>query len=685
MAVADYFARSGQFRRSATVILLIALAAPVWGITLRPHGLTVGRALILLAAVLLAIDWYRAPRPRARLPRAVRLLIFGIVALWVWTAANAETWGCGSCGGDLYSLSELAALCVLAAVTCSLEPKLRSAVVLAVLAGGSLEAALALAGVHGLTPGTADTSAVQGRLAGTFGNPNELGIALAFAVPAGLASLRLQPRRWRPAIISAILVVVVALMLTLSRSGLLAAAAGVAVVLVLAQPPRSWRWRGLIAGLVTVAAVIGIGYPLFTALREHAESSPINPSLRSRDRSGWDGTQVGMVPTGGAGLANSAAGELDVQTPRAGQGVSHSIGAAGAKGLYELTFDARTVGGRYGINYGLEDGISLNGPVVKGAMLSPRWRRLSVRWRPTANSSHAVFSVWSTAPATGFVLRDVEVAARSRGAAAASRFALDPRLKGSVYDELVAEQRALQSRDISSRLFAAHASLSAFGAEPLHGIGWGRFAAYSSTHGSYGRLPTHDEYLRFLAELGAIGVLLLGFVGGFCAVAAWKGPRDELGLAVVGLLVTGAVGLLFINGLVAPTVMMPLALAAALVCARAGAQVPAVAREAAPRWPVYFGSRLAPSPMRRVVTPRAASGPTQPRAWPGRWRLRLRPRIVLPSTAAWGRPWRALRGAAPAMALPTGRLRAAAIRELAPPPLALRPVPVPDLGLAAPA
>ncbi|MFL5831418.1 MAG: hypothetical protein ACJ76X_15995, partial [Solirubrobacteraceae bacterium] len=293
----------------------MAPAAPVWGVALRPASLTIGRALILLAAAMLSLDWYLAPRPRPRLPRAPRLLIVGIAAVWVWTAANAAAWGCGTCGGDVYGLSELAAVCVLATVICAFEPALRSALVLSVLAGATLEAVLALVGVHGLTPGTADTSAVQGRLAGTFGNPNELGIALAFGVPAGLAALRIQPARWRSGIIAALLLIVVALGWTLSRSGILAAAAGGAVVLVLIQPARSSRRRAVIAGLLTAAAVIGIGYPAFSSLRQDAESRPINPALKARDRSGWDAIRFGMVQAAGAGLANPASGELEVRTP----------------------------------------------------------------------------------------------------------------------------------------------------------------------------------------------------------------------------------------------------------------------------------------------------------------------------------------------------------------------------------
>jgi peptidoglycan/LPS O-acetylase OafA/YrhL len=680
-----------HFRRSGAVILLMALAAPVWGLELRP-GVTVGRALILLAVALLALDWTLAPRPRAGLPRAVWLLILSIAALWVWTVANAETWGCGSCGGQLAGFSELAALCVVAAVVCTLAPALRSAVVLAVLAGGTIEAALALAGVGGLTASTADTSVVQGRLAGTFGNPNELGLALAFTVPAGLAALRVQPARWRPAIIGALALVVVALMLTLSRSGILAAAAGGAVVLVLAQPPRSRGRRRVIAGLLAASVVVGIGYPLFTALRQHAETRPVDPALRGFDINGWGRGQYGLVEVGGAGLTNPAAGELGVRTSRAGQGTSHGIGVDREGGTYEVTFEARAASGSTPITYALENGESPVGTVARQSVLSPRWRRLHIRWQPARFSEYARFYVWSSAPSSGFVLRNVTVSGGLPGAPMPTRV-IHTRLEGSLYAALVARQRGQQQRDIDSRLFAAGRSFSAFATEPLRGIGWGRFVDYSAAHGDYGQLPTHDEYLRFLAELGAIGALLLALLGAAVLRAEWKGARDELGLALAAMLATGALGLVFINGLVTPTVMMPLAFAAAAACARAGVRAPAITREAAPWWPTYFGPRPAPVPwwpLVRAAAPSAATpGQRAPALRTGASaveRTLARLRAALPALHRPDRVLQVLRAAAPPPAPPAQvELHVPAVREFAPAARALPSIGLPDVGRGAPA
>jgi peptidoglycan/LPS O-acetylase OafA/YrhL len=650
--------RVTDYRRSGAVILLAALAPPVWGVPLYPTSLTVGRALIGLAAVLLAIDWLAAPRPRARMAGAVWLLIAAVVALWVWTAANAAIWGCGTCGGELAGFTELAAVSILAALIAALEPGVRPALVLAVLAGAALEAVLALAGVDGLWSGTINSSSVQSRLAGTFGNPNALGIALAFAIPAGLAALPLQRPRLRLPAALTLALVSATIVLTLSRSAILAAAAGAAVVIVLAQPPRSRARRVAVGGLAAAAVAGAVAYPVYSDVRQQAESRPIDPTLRARDTSGWDATRLGMVQVGGAELANRARDELRVRTPRAGHGVSHAIGTAVANGRYDVSFDARSVSGTQRLDFGLQDGISLTGSATEQARISERWRRLHVRWKPTGKSPYARLSVWSTAPSTGFLLRDVRLAARPPGAAAASRSTIDVRLKGSVYAQLLAQQRAEQKRDIASRRFAVDTSLSAFASQPLRGIGWGRFVDYSAAHGDYGRLPTHNEYLRILAELGAVGVLLLVLLGVVIARALWQGPRDEVGLAVLGMLVTGVVALTFINGLVAPYVTLPLGFAAALACARAGQRAPV---RADGWWPADFSLR----------------------AELGRWRSIDLLRIRLPELPDWD----AVRRAAPqpralAPALPA--VRAPAIRRLAP---SLRQAPelaLPDLGRTAP-
>ena len=68
----------------------------------------------------------------------------------------------------------------------------------------------------------------------------------------------------------------------------------------------------------------------------------------------------------------------------------------------------------------------------------------------------------------------------------------------------------------------------------------------------FGPLPTHDEYLRFAAETGILGLFLLLALAA-CAVIGVRRIRVEATrAALAGTLLAGAVSLLFVNGLVAP-------------------------------------------------------------------------------------------------------------------------------------
>ena len=88
----------------------------------------------------------------------------------------------------------------------------------------------------------------------------------------------------------------------------------------------------------------------------------------------------------------------------------------------------------------------------------------------------------------------------------------------------------------------------------------------SSARRDFGAMPTHNEYVRFAAELGAPGLLLLLVI----AAAAGQGvahlPRGPLRWGTLGVLVVGAVGLLFANALVFSSASAPLAVGVGLAC-----------------------------------------------------------------------------------------------------------------------
>lgn len=574
------------YRRSGTTILLTAITGPVWNVIVLPVpgvSLTIGRLLIALSALLLVIDLCRASGPRPAVPRAVWLLLAALGALWTWTAMNLMVWGC-RCAGEFAGLSELLAIAALAAFAATFEPRLRPAMIIAVVAGSSLSAALALGGVTGLTEGTRNEATIQGRLAGPYGNPNYLGFALAFAVPALLAAYRLYTARARLLLLAALGLVGLALLLTFSRGSLIAALAGAAVVLVLQRSRGRERWR-MVGGLVITLAVAALAYPVFSDLRREASRPDLDATLRALDLSGWDGRVQGLIASGPSTLVNPSPEVLEIQLSEPDQGVSRAIGTATAGGTYELRFEARTVSGSQRLSFGLEDNVLGNGPAARAVALDEQWRALRVSWSPSGYSPDARFYISGAATTVGFQIRNVVTTLHPQGGRPL-REPLSVRLQGSDYARLEAGLRKAEKRDIASRLAGIMLSWEAFASQPIRGIGWGRFNVLADARTEFGRLPTHNEYLRFLAELGAVGMLPLLLVVAVITAAVRRARRDALGLALLGMLITGGIGLLFINGLVASAVAMPLAFAAAAACARSGRRAALPAGEASSWWPV---------------------------------------------------------------------------------------------------
>lgn len=562
------FLPRSSFRGSGTLVVASALIGPAWDVVLVPTpgvSVTLGRALILLAAAMLLVEWRRAPRPLPPIPRAVGLLIGGLAALWLWIVVNVNVWGC-RCAGDLAGFSELIALSALAAVVATVEPRVRSATIIAVVVGATLAAALTLAGVDGLTAGTTAWADTASRLAGPYGNPNMLAFALAPALPAGLAAWWLSGLRCRLALAAALALVGVVLVLTFSRAGLLAALVGTGVVLVARHPGGSRAQRRTIAALALLIVSAALIYPAFAEWRRSANATQLERDLRGRDDSGWDAGVQGLIGGGPAMLANPASDVLEVRTSGAQQGVSRPIGPVRADDVVDLSFEARSLAEQTRLSFGLEDNLLGNGPAHASAALAKGWRTFRLRWEPTAASPDARLYAWTRTAGKGFRLRDVTTEVQRPGAPP-SKVTHPAQLQGPALARLDEEQRANESRDARSRRLGVQLSLEAFASQPLRGIGWGRFPAYSTAHSEFEDLPTHNEYLRFLAELGVLGILLLTFAGGVVVVALWRGPRDVSTLAVAGMLATGATGLVFVNGLIAPGAAFAIALAAALACA----------------------------------------------------------------------------------------------------------------------
>jgi O-antigen ligase len=123
-----------------------------------------------------------------------------------------------------------------------------------------------------------------------------------------------------------------------------------------------------------------------------------------------------------------------------------------------------------------------------------------------------------------------------------------------------------EARNIDTRRAGVELGVQTFWSSPLLGIGWERFPRYAAARRDFGAIPTHNEYVRFAAELGAPGAVLLLLIAVAASLGVRHHPRGPLRWGTLGLLVAGGVGLLFVNGLVFPAASAPLAVGVGLAC-----------------------------------------------------------------------------------------------------------------------
>lgn len=556
-----------RFQRIGIGLVIAAVLAP-FSATHIAGPLTLGRATLVLFAGLLAADLLRERPRRFRLDRPARLLTCAYVGLSVWIFLNAAAWGC-NCDGKAGGFFEFAMIGLLALAAISFEPRLRGVAIIATLAGLVLAAALALAGVGSLNSGTVDLTQTGGRLSGTFGNSNELGFSAALGIPIAFAYRSVAGRARRIAIAATILILVITLVLTYSRGAIIAAAVGT-FALALWQARGSRRRVAIIlvaaSASVLVAAVL---YSVFQRERRNVSFTSVSPALRvleQRDLSGWDSRALGPILHGPSKLFNQGSA-IAVRATRGGQGASFRWGEARAGGAYTLRFRARAERPtRLPLTYALGDSAQkAEGPRAAGE-LSQHWRHFSLVWRPRLRSPHATIYVWQRAGPSTFELADVRVIARSRNLRS-HIIAVPGHLKGSIYHRLTSDATREESRYIRSRLDAARLALRAFASEPLRGIGWSTFPAYAAVHLHYGQLAAHDEYLAFAAELGIVGVLLLGLLIAAVALGVRRIGPSRAEAAAIGVLAAAAAGLVFVEALPTPQLSIPIAVAAAVVCA----------------------------------------------------------------------------------------------------------------------
>lgn len=566
-AVSRLPAHAASRLRSGQALVAVAFLAP-FAATRVVGSLTLGRVAALGLAGAVALDLVnRRPTP-FRLGAPAVLAGAAYVGLFLWIAFSASVLGC-NCDGKLGGFALFAFVGILAIAAVILDPGVRERAVLALLAGLGLAAALALLGVGALNSGTVDLTQTGGRLSGTYGNANELGLALAFGVPIAAAYVLQTRGRSRVAFAACLVVLAVALVLTFSRGGIIAAGFGLVAVGI-------WSMRGsrrslvmILAGVAAAALIAVALYSIFQRERQDASFASVPSALRpldQRDLSGWESRPNGPIPAGPARLRNRPGG-FSVSGPKGGEGVSYGWGEAAAGGRYVLRFTARAEGSaRTPISFALGDAVRGEGTEGRG-MLSAKPREFELAWRPRLRALEARLYVWQRAngPAA-FILSDVSVSAAAGGRK--RQIEVPDQLRGSIYAHLTAAAEKEEDRYVRSRLDAADLALDAFVSKPLWGIGWATFPDYAEEHLDYGRLAAHDEYLAFAAELGLIGLGLLGLLLAAAVVGVRRAGRGAADTAAIGLLAAAAAGLVFVEALPIPQLSIAIAIAIGIVCAR---------------------------------------------------------------------------------------------------------------------
>jgi hypothetical protein len=216
-------------------------------------------------------------------------------------------------------------------------------------------------------------------------------------------------------------------------------------------------------------------------------------------------------------------------------------------------------------SYGLGDSARPTSGARAVAELGDGWRSFALAWHPRLGAPQATLYLWQHAGAASFEFDQVWVAVAESGHA---RQVVDVpgQLRGSIYDQLTSEATRDERRYVRSRVDAARLAFQAFKSEPLRGIGWATFPVYSAAHANYGQLAAHDQYLSFAAELGIVGLLLLGLLLGAIVSGVRQAGSRPAEAGAVGLLAAAATGIVFVEALPVPQLSIPIAIGAAIVC-----------------------------------------------------------------------------------------------------------------------
>ena len=497
----------------------------------------------------------RPSRPRPR--RAFVVLAGSLVGLGGVIAVSAATRGC-FCGGSAYGYLELVAAVLLVGAVVTFDSAWGRLLLLAVGTGALMAAVLAVVGVENVAGSV--PARVGDRLRGSYPNPNYLGLAVAFVPPLAVGVAARATTRWRLLGLAAVSLSAVVLFLTYSRGALAAASVGVVVAIAVSIGGR----RGLIAGVAGLLALGGAAagvYPVLLERRAKLDFPTADPSII--DRSGWDTGVLGVVQQGGARLYNTSDSSLLLQTSSSGQGLGRDLGAATPNRTYRVIVRLGSLSGNLPVLVGLSDPFRLD-RVYRYFQVTRRPKRFSVTWSPSQRTPRARFNLYPGTDPARIELSEVRLRARDETSGAVQERNLPTRLAGTTTS--TNDGQLAESRYVASRGDGAREAVAAFADEPVLGLGWEQFPERTARVLPYGRLATHNEYLRFAAELGGIGILLLLIAVGSVVAGLARLPRSYVRTAAAGAAAAGAAGLFFANVLVVPLVSLPFAAAAAVAC-----------------------------------------------------------------------------------------------------------------------
>ena len=281
-----------------------------------------GLALVLALGCLAAALAGLLPLPRPSGLGLASLVLLGLLVVWMaasvsWSLAPDRSWI--SFNRGLVYL----AFAVLGAFAGTIVRRRHAARALALLVAGALVVALA----GKVIPGLYADGARMARLRAPVGFWNALALLLAMGVPLALWLVGEARRRWTRALAAVFLFgLVVGILLTYSRSGILAAVLAGAL------------WLGLAPGRVESAAILLAGVPVGGAVALWAFTQPgIADDGASHGARVADGWQLGVALVLGAAAAWGAAYGLLGLVPRLAR---RHLMAAGAGALAALAVGA---------------------------------------------------------------------------------------------------------------------------------------------------------------------------------------------------------------------------------------------------------------------------------------------------------------------------------------------------------